>query len=534
MRSNRNLIRTAVLVTSAVLTACGGGGIDVSIRGNVNTNWPTLPIQDSEAIVAYGEITGLGSITVNDVRFQTGAAIVLVNGEPAFMSDLRHGQVVTLTGRINEDGLTGTASRIRFDANVIGPVDGLDADNQQLIVMGQSVTTDADTRFGAGIDPSTYAGLSIGDFAQVSGYADASGAIRATRVELASATAQPQVIGTVADLDLANLLFRMNRLTVDYSNALVIDVPGGALANAMNVKVFGTIANGRFEVERLVAAPALTGNTGQRVQAAGVITRFGSAADFDVDRIAVTADADTTYRDGDSDDLALNAEIVIDGNFTSNGRITAERVTFGHLAVNTSRLTFALRDFTEISVPTVFKLNVNQGADFSIEVFVDRAQDHRIDVTQAGERLTLELLPGDESIQTLEAFVTMPVLNRIDLSGVASASLYDFDQSRMTINVGGVSFLRGNGLRIGQLTSSVTGVSRMDLVDMRPIGDAEIIVSGVSQATLNMDVGATISGSMQTGQGTGASTLFYYGTDVDVNVTTDSLSSIVWLGATRP
>lgn len=532
MRSKRLPIRMATLVTTAMLTACSGGGVDVSIEGNVNTTFP--PIQDSEAVVAHGEITGLDGITLGDVRYQTGSATVTVNGEPAFASDLRAGQVVMLRGRINDDGLTGTANSIRFDANVVGPVDGIDAVNQQLIVMGQSVTTDADTSFGGGIDPSTYAGLSVGDIAQVSGYADASGGIRATRIDPAPTNAQPQVIGRVADLDLANLLFRINRLTVDYSNALVIDLPGGAPANAMDVKVFGAIAAGRFEVERLVVAPALTGSTGQRVQTAGVITRFTSAADFDVDHVTVIADAGTTYRDGNSGNLALNAELVIDGNFASNGRIAADRITFGHLAVDTARLPFSFRNFTEISVPTVFKVTVSQGSDFSVEVFVDRKHEDRVDVTQTGTRLTITLLPGNGNIRTLEAIVTMPVLDRIDLSGVANANLYDFDQSQMTINVGGVSFLRGNALRIGNLTSSVIGVSRMDLVDIRPIGNADITLSGVSQATLNMDVGGTMTGSMQTGRGTGASALFYYGTTVDVNIATDSLSSVVWLGDTRP
>ena len=128
----------------------------------------------------------------------------------------------------------------------------------------------------------------------------------------------------------------------------------------------------------------------------------------------------------------------------------------------------------------------------------------------------------------------MPVLNQVDLSGVAFAQLYDFDQAQMTINVGGVSYLRGTDLAIGNLTSSVSGVSRMDLDDVRPIGNATIDVAGVSQATLNMSVGATVTGSVGTGQGTGISTLFYYGTNVDMNVTTDGLSSIVWLGDTRP
>ncbi len=536
MRANRILVRMAVLATAALLTACGGGGgVDVSIQGNVNTNVPPPPpAQGSEPVLAYGEITGLGGITVNDIRYQSGAATVTVNGEPGLVSDLRQGQLVTLRGRINEDGVTGTASSIRFDANVVGPVDGIDTDNQQLIVMGQTVTTDTNTRFGGGIDPSTYDGLSVGSVVQISGYADASGAIRATRIDTAATDAEQQVMGTVADLDLANLLFRINRLTVDYSNAVLIDLPGGAPANAMDVKVFGTIAAGRFEVERLIAGPALTGSTGLRVQAAGVVTRFSSTVDFDVDHVTVTASAGTSYQGGNFGDLSLNAQLVIDGNFASNGRISADRITFGDVAVHTTRLTFDYRDFTEISVPTVFKVNVSQGSDYAVEVLVDREHEGRIDVTQTGTRLSIALLPGNGSIRTLEAFVTMPVLNRIDLSGVVTARLYDFEQPRMTINVGGVSFLRGNGLGIGNLTSSVTGVSRMDLVDIRPIDDADITLSGVSQATLNMDVGATLTGSMRTGQGTGASALFYYGTNVDVNVTTDFLSTIVRLGDTRP
>ncbi len=535
MRANRFLLRMAVPLTTALFIACGGGGgVDVSIEGNVNTTLPTLPEQGNEAVVAYGKITGLGGITVNDVRYQTGLATVTINGEPGLMSDLRQGQVVTVRGRINDDGLTGTANNVRFDANVVGPVDGIDADNRQLIVMGQVVTTDGDTRFGTGIDPSTYAGLSVGDNAQVSGYADASGAIRATRVDPAPTDVQLQVIGTVADLDLANFLFRINRLTVDYGNAALIDLPAGAPENTMDVEIFGTIAAGRFEVERLIAAPALTGSTGLRVQAAGVITRFNSTADFEVDHITVTANAGTVYQGGTSGDLALNAELVIDGNLTSNGRVTADRINFGHGAVNTARLTFDYRDFTEISVPTPFTVIVSQGAEFSVEVFVDRDDEDRIDVTQTGSRLTIALRPGNGNIRTLEAVVTMPELRRIDLSGVANANLYNFDQSQMTINVGGVSFLRGNALRIGDLTSSVTGVSRMDLVNVHPIGNADVTLSGVSQATLNMGVGSTLTGSLQTGQGTGASTLFYYGTNVDVDVTADWLSSVVWLGDTRP
>ena len=92
----------------------------------------------------------------------------------------------------------------------------------------------------------------------------------------------------------------------------------------------------------------------------------------------------------------------------------------------------------------------------------------------------------------------------------------------------------GDGLQIGDLTATVSGVSVLDLGGVRPIGNANVAISGVSQATLNMEVGSSLAGSATTGQGTGASRLFYYGTNVTVNVSTDSLSRVVRLADTKP
>ena len=526
-------LRHVGVVLMGLLTACSGS-VSVDPTVNIPPIPPIPPPQSSEAITAHGVITGLGGITINDVRYATNAATVTVNGQPGTLSDLRQGQIVTVSGTINSDGQSGTANSILFDANLIGPVENLDAANGRLTVMGQTVRSDADTLFGAGIDPLTYAGLSIGSIVQVSGYGDAAGAIRATRIDPDTASTELLLIGKVAGLDLANLLFTINRLTIDYSGAIVIDLPGGAPSNGMMLKAIGTVSSGLFIVERLVSAPDLLGSTGQRIQSAGVITRFNSSADFDINNFAAAANAGTTFLNGDAGDLALNAELVIDGDFASGGRITANRVTFGHIVSDTATLSFGFTGFTEINVPTIFNVMVTQGSDFSVEVVVDADVANRIDVTQTGTRLNISLTSGNGNIETLEAFVTMPVLNRIDLTGVANASLFGFNQSNMTINVGGVSRLQGNGMTISNLTANVSGVSLLDLGNIRPIGSANIDVGGVSQATLNMDVGSTMTGSVGTGQGTGVSTLFYYGTNVTMNVSTDALSTVRKLGETRP
>ena len=530
---NKLLLQTRVLAlagASLLIAACSSG--DVNVSANVPAVTP-VPFPPTESITAYGVIGGFGDVLVNDVRYEADRAAVTINGQPGTLADLERGQVVTVTGTVNGSGLSGTADTIRFDANLIGPVENLDVAGDRLTVMGQTVKTGPDTIFAAGIDPVTFAGLSVGTPVRISGFADAAGAIEATRIDTDTAGAGLQVVGRVTGLDPANLLFTVNRLTVDYSSVLVIDLPGGAPANAMMLRANGTMSDGLFVAERLHRAPSVIGSAGQRVQIAGMITRFESPGDFDVHSFSVTANSRTAYSNGGVGDLFENAEVRIDGDFSSTTRIAANRIRFGRLVDPTAMLTFDLSGFTEITIPTVFDVTVTQGPEFLVEVIVDEDAADRVNVTQTGATLNLALALGDGNINTLQAFVTMPVLDRIDLTGVAHATLNGFSQQRMTVNVGGVSRLQGNDLTIGVLTAHVSGVSQLAFGDIRPLGRANIAISGVSQATLNMDVAAELTGSVSTGQGTGISTLFYYGTNVDLNVMTGPVSSVVRLGDTR-
>ena len=264
----------------ALLAACSGGTIDVSINGTTLPPGTIPPFQDSEPVTAQGVITGFGDVTVKGVEYAVGNASIFIDGEAAALSDLEMGHVVTVTGRYRAGWMAGTADTIRAYSRVIGPLEVIDAGNGLLRVMGQPVRLRPDTQFSAGIDPDTLDGLTIGDTVRISGYADAAGGIRATRIEH---TGTPlQLIGKVAGLDIGNLMFDINQLTVDYGNAVLIDLPGGAPQDGMPVRATGTLANGMFMVEQLVAAPAFTGSSGRRAQIAGVITRYASLGDFSV------------------------------------------------------------------------------------------------------------------------------------------------------------------------------------------------------------------------------------------------------------
>ena len=513
-----------VLFLMALLAACSGGNIDVSIDGARIPPGSVPPFPNREVITTQGSITGFGNLAVNGVRYDTTNASVLIDSDAASLSELRLGHVITLTGRIDILGATGQATTIRMHSQIIGPVETVDVANSRLLVMGQTVRLRPDTEYSANIDPVTLAGLAAGDRARISGYTDAAGNIRATRVELADATAPLHVTGKAGGHDAANFVFEINQLTVDYRNAVFIDLPGGAPSDGMTVKAIGNLSNGLFLAEQLVSAPSPTGNQGQRVQLGGIVTRFASSADFGVNDIAVTTNSSTMFSGGTPGDLRLNTEVMIDGEFGTSGRIRAERVTVGRLASRVTTLTYDVDGFTSISVPTVFGISVAQGTEYSVEVMIDEEAAGRVEVTKNGSNLTIALRTGNGQIETID---------RIDLTGVVNARLYGFDQAQMTMNVGGVSNLRGDALRIGRLQAAVSGVSRMDLGDIRPIGEAHIDVSGVSQATLNMDVGASLSGSVSTGQGTGTSALFYYGTNVALDVDTGANASVIWLGGTR-
>jgi hypothetical protein len=142
-------------------------------------------------------ISALGSVTVNGVRYDTTATNVMVNGQTANVSDLKLGQIITLDGMINSNGLTGTAEDIDLEATVIGPVDSIDAASSRLLVMGQTVLTDQDTIFDPIIDAVTFAGLSVAGTVQISGLLNAAGEIIATRIEPETTSPEVKVTGPV-------------------------------------------------------------------------------------------------------------------------------------------------------------------------------------------------------------------------------------------------------------------------------------------------------------------------------------------------
>ena len=190
---------TAILFATAMTVAgCGGGG-----GGNSTAIQPPPeppPIGGIEGTgLAVGVISGFGSVIVNGVRYDTSDATITVDDSPGSESDLAVGQVIVLTGSVDDDGTTGTADTIDFDAEVEGPIASIAADGHSFVVLGQSVLIDDDTVY----DNSLALPLQVEDEIEVSGFRQADGTILATRIETQTPGSELEVKGTVVNLDAA-------------------------------------------------------------------------------------------------------------------------------------------------------------------------------------------------------------------------------------------------------------------------------------------------------------------------------------------
>ena len=69
-------------------------------------------------------------------------------------------------------------------------------------------------------------------------------------------------------------------------------------------------------------------NDGDDVEIEGIVTRFVSATDFDVNNIPVTTTSATVYEHGTSADIALNSHLEVEGEFNASGILVADEVEF--------------------------------------------------------------------------------------------------------------------------------------------------------------------------------------------------------------
>lgn len=315
----------AIGALGVAASGCGGGsGGDLAGVGSGGTG-------QVAGSFATGPISGFGSVIVNGIRYDDGAARIVDDaGRVRTSTQLAIGMVVEVEGRADEARGTGSADRIRLVSELRGTIDAIDATTRRIRLLGATVQTGAATVFP---DAAGLAALAVGDRIEVYGFADrAGGLLRATCIErraAGDADGRVKLRGLIAELDAARGTFRIGTLQVDF-RALrgIFGTPSGGLRNGLLVSIesVATPAAGAWRPDgemTVLVATAATEGTLARVE--GEILEFRSVAEFRVGGVPVDASR-ASFGDGlTAAALADDRRVRASGVF-SGGRLLATRL----------------------------------------------------------------------------------------------------------------------------------------------------------------------------------------------------------------
>ena len=275
----------------------------------------------SGPVNSTGTIDRFGSIFVNGVEFETDGANITLDGNASTDDDLRLGMVVTINGVINDDGLTGTATRVEFDDEVQGPITALvpsqDGDTLLLTVLGIEVIVE---RTSTVFEDVSFETLAVNDLVEVSGFYGDQGRLRATFIEKKSVftagVSEIELKGIVSAV--AATQFTIGKYVVNFGGADLSGVPGGVIVNGMEVEVHGTLASSTITASRIEEEDDISGGFDDRdeIRVEGAITNYASISRFELNGVLVDGSGAILW----PADLALaNGQVVqVEGQWSGN------------------------------------------------------------------------------------------------------------------------------------------------------------------------------------------------------------------------
>ena len=179
----------------------------------------------------------------------------------------------------------------------------------------------------------------------------------------------------------------------------------------------------------------------------------------------------------------------------------------------------ALSDFAIVDVGSGFKVTITQASSYSIRITADDNLFDYIQVTKAGDTLSIRLEPGvSYQTSTLKAEIAMPDLEELQFSGGVNGSAEGFVMSHdFRAELSGGSILRIDG-EANNLIVTCSGGSRLELTEFA-VNNASVNFSGGSQGTINLD--GTLDADLS-----GGSKLFYIGNPTLGDINTSGGSSM--------
>ena len=269
----------SALSAAIMVSACGGDG---SLGGG-----DTAGIGGS-GFISSGTVTGFGSVYVNGVRFETDSSTIYeIEDANRSQGDLRVGMVVQVEGSITSDS-TGIATGIQYSDDIEGPISSVsgtvDDPERTLIILGKTVIISAtDTAY----EGFTYADIAQGNLIEVSGFEDRSGTLRASYIELKSTISNESSIVEIKGLiNIAGADITVQGITINVDAVNLDGLQSGSLVEVKGTYDSNTITITATEIE---AESNDLSDDADKVELEGLITRYGSNSDFDINGITVNA-----------------------------------------------------------------------------------------------------------------------------------------------------------------------------------------------------------------------------------------------------
>ncbi|MCZ6828946.1 MAG: DUF5666 domain-containing protein [Gammaproteobacteria bacterium] len=310
-----------------LLTSCGGSG---GVAGTSPT--PIGGGIGGTGATSSGSINGFGSIFVNGVEFDTDEAEVVVNDQIVTENELRLGMVVLVSGAVNDDAVSGSATRVVYTNLVQGPIDSIDerSDGEilRLGILGQQVIVE---RTATVFDQVRFDSLALGDVLEISGFVSDDQSLRATRAEKTS-----DFVAGVSEIELAGAVenltgtqFTLGGFQVDFSGADLSDLPGGGVTAGLAVRVHGTLVGSLITSDRIAQASDIRRvlTTDEIVSIEGAISALSGANQFLVEGVSVDASG-ATFEPGDlnlRNGLIVQVDGTWDGNVLVAGKVQLRR-----------------------------------------------------------------------------------------------------------------------------------------------------------------------------------------------------------------
>lgn len=313
------------------VSTCGGTGTDLAGGGSSGTG------------ISTGSITGFGSVLMNGMHFLTDSEVApgfitmktfmgMDNSSMMARDLFRVGMVVTIHYGPNDNN----AHQIDYQDNLQGPIVAKDSGAENTVtILGQTVVVD---------DPAIFESLNLNEIAEVSGFVDSVGRIRASYIAVVPCStmmmmctaSEFEVKGYVSGLSSSS--FRLGPLPGGTGTTVMVSYApamGGGLADGMYVQVATTDPQ---PVSGVIAATGIDQLTPRTVfpenamaDLEGLVTAspsgFGNVLSFDIEGKRINTDANTQYTGGTAADIRLNARVQAHG--TENGGIlSASRIIF--------------------------------------------------------------------------------------------------------------------------------------------------------------------------------------------------------------